>query len=108
MLALLLFAAAPLGSRALLSAALGGALEALNLFGLEWGVRSLTGPAGAGTAAVGLLVAARVLLVLVSLGAVMLLVPVDPLWFAIGLSSAVPSVIWHGLSGARERSGAPS
>jgi hypothetical protein len=106
-LAIVMAAALLAGRQAIASAALGGALEAVNLLGLARGVRALVARAETGAyPGVALFVGVRVLALLGSVGAALLLLPVDPLWFVLGLSTAVPAAIWHGLSGAPARVGA--
>jgi hypothetical protein len=100
-LACVLAPAATAGARALISAALGGALEAVNLLALARSARALLGRAEAGAQpGVALVVALRVLLLFSAVGVAILLLPMDPLWFVLGLSSAVPAAIWHGLATA--------
>jgi hypothetical protein len=36
-------------------------------------------------------------------GVVLLTVPVAPVWFSIGLSTAVPASLWHGVVSLRSR-----
>jgi hypothetical protein len=62
----------------------------------------MLGTSGGGGLLQGLL-ALRLLLLLGLVGLVLLTLPVQPLAFALGLSTVVPAVLWHGLtSAARE------
>ncbi len=101
-LALFLGAVAPFGATALISVALGGGMQLVNLRGLERSVGGMLGTSGGGGLLQGLL-ALRLLGLLGLVGLVLLTLPVQPLAFALGLSTVVPAVLWHGLtSAARE------
>ncbi len=99
MLALFLGAAAPFGWSALMSVAIGGGIEVVNLRGLERSVGGLLRTGGGGGFLQALL-ALRLLLLLALVGVVLVTLPVEPLAFVLGLSSVVPAVLWHGLTGA--------
>ncbi len=101
-LALFLGAVAPFGWTALISVAIGGGMQLVNLRGLERSVGGMLRTSGVGGLLRGLL-ALRLLLLLGLVGMVLLTLPVQPLAFALGLSIVVPAVLWHGLtSAARE------
>ncbi len=101
-LALFLGAAAPFGWTALISVAIGGGMQVVNLRGLERSVGGMLRTGGVGGLLHALL-ALRLLLLLALVGIVLVTLPVQPLAFALGLSSVVPAVLWHGLrSAARE------
>ncbi|MCP4007181.1 MAG: hypothetical protein GY725_23610 [bacterium] len=90
------------GKAALASLALGGGIQIVNLRALEKGVVGMLGLAASGhSAAMMFLLHMRWLLVMGSVGALLLLYPVEPIAFVVGLSTVVPAVIWHGLSTAR-------
>jgi hypothetical protein len=106
-LALALLGSIPYGWRAAASVAVGGGVQAVNLAGLERSVRLLLrlaadrrgGPAH-------ILLASRFLILVGSVGLVLYALPVAPLAFAVGLSTAVPAVLWHGLATSPDRKGA--
>ncbi len=99
-LVLFLGAAAPFGWAALMSVAIGGGIQVVNLRGLERSVGGMLRSAGGLLQA---LFALRLLLLLALVGIVMATLPVQPLAFTLGLSTVVPAVLWHGLtSAARE------
>ncbi len=101
-LVLFLGAAAPFGWAALMSVAIGGGIQVVNLRGLERSVGGMLRTSGVGGLLQGLL-ALRLLLLLALVGIVMATLPVQPLAFTLGLSTVVPAVLWHGLtSAARE------
>ena len=103
-LALVLLATIPLGWRAVASVAIGGSIQMVNLRLLERSVSGLIQDADpARSRAFRALLALRLVLMLGMVGAVLLLSPVEPLAFTLGLSTVVPAVIWHGLRTARQR-----
>lgn len=102
-LAVALAGAAPFGWRALGSLALGGAMQVLNLRGLERSVATMLGLAALGRPFGRGLVTMRWLLFLGAVVAALVALPLDPLAFLVGLSTSVPAVIWHGLATARPR-----
>ncbi len=106
-LALALLCAMPYGWPAVFSLAVGGGIQVVNLIGLERSVQSLAALAVAerGGAAQGLLVL-RFLGVIAAVGLALWKLPIDPLWFALGLSALVPAVIWHGLATSPDRGSA--
>jgi len=74
-------------------------MQAINLAWLERTVRSWAARAqheefGGVSKSAGL----RLVLLLSTVGAVFLLMPVDPIGLTVGLSTAVPAVLWHGLT----------
>ena len=99
-LGIALLGALPFGGRAVASVALGGAVQIVNLRLLERSVggmlrgAGLTGP-GRGLQA---LLVLRLLLLLGVVATLMLTVPLEPIAFTLGLSSAVPACLWHGLA----------
>jgi hypothetical protein len=106
-LALALLGSIPYGWRAAASVAVGGGVQAVNLAGLERSVRLLArlGVEGRGVPA-QILLASRFLILVGAVGIVLFALPVQPLAFALGLSTAIPAVIWHGLASAPDRKGA--
>ncbi len=101
-LALFLGAVAPFGWTALISVTIGGGMQVVNLRGLERSVGGMLRTSGVGGLLQGLL-ALRLVLLLALVGIVLVTLPVLPLAFALGLSTVVPAVLWHGLtSAARE------
>ena len=98
-LALFLGVAAPFGWTALISVAIGGGMQVVNLRGLERSVRGMLRTSGLGGLLHGLL-ALRLLLLLALVGIVLVTLPVQPLAFALGLFTVVPAVLWHGLTSA--------
>lgn len=92
-----ILATSPLGWRAVTSVALGGVMQIINLGGLERSVAALVGLAAAGNAVGRALIAGRWLLFLGAVLGALLLAPIEPLPFLIGLSTLVPAVLWHGL-----------
>lgn len=98
-LGLFLGAVAPFGWTALVSVAIGGGMQVVNLRGLERSVGEMLRPSGVGGFLRGLL-ALRLLLLLALVGIVLVTLPVQPLAFALGLSIVVPAVLWHGLTSA--------
>jgi hypothetical protein len=103
-LLLTLVGAIPFGWRAVTSVALGGAIQIVNLRGLERTVGGILGLArdGGPVRGVQVLLWLRQLLLLGVVGTVLLLQAVEPLAFAVGLSTVVPAVLWHGLVTARQ------
>jgi hypothetical protein len=89
-------AAAPFGAGAVASVALGGAMQIINLGGLERSVAALVGLAVSGNAAGRALIAGRWLLFLGAVFVALLALPIEPLAFLVGLSTVVPAVLWHG------------
>lgn len=89
--------ALPFGVAVLQSVALGGALAAVNLRLLE---RSVVVPLCAAPSGGGILLRLflhmRLGLLFAVLAAVLLSERVEPLPLTLGLSSAVPAVLWHG------------
>jgi hypothetical protein len=106
-LALALLGSIPYGWRAAASVAVGGGVQAVNLAGLERSVRLLARLAVEGRGGPAqILLASRFLILVGSVGLVLYALPVEPLAFAIGLSTAVPAVLWHGLATAPDGKGA--
>jgi hypothetical protein len=98
-LALALALVMPYGVPAVWGVAAGGAIQIVNLRGLERYVAWLVGVAqGAPTGLVQVVLGFRFVAVLAAAGAALLLLPVEPIPFALGLSTVVPAVIWHGLT----------
>ena len=89
------------GTSALASAALGSGMQAVNLFWLERSVRGWLQQAAAGQSGMGQLAAVRLLALLGGVTVVLFWLPVDVIAFTVGISSAVPAVLWHGWVGAR-------
>ena len=101
--ALVLLASLPFGAPVILGVALGGALQLLNLRLLERSVAHMLGFASAGQpGAVQALISLRFFALLAICATVLIVLPVDPLAFAIGFSVTVPALLWHGLATARE------
>jgi hypothetical protein len=100
-LALALMGAMPYGVPAVWSVAVGGGIQVVNLRGLERAVAWLVhvGPERP-TAFLQLVLAARFAAVVAAAGVVLWTLPVEPIAFAVGLSTVVPAVIWHGLATA--------
>ncbi len=83
------------------SVVLGGGMQAINLWWLErtvrsWATRARQREVGALSQGAAL----RLVFLLGSVGAVFLLVPIHPIGLTVGLSTAVPTVLWHGLTTA--------
>lgn len=98
-LAIGLLGAAPFGWRPVASLALGGGLQAVNLLGLERSVGGMLGLAAQGHIyGTRALVALRWVLFLGAVGLALTTLPVEPIPFLVGLSSAVPALLWHGLT----------
>jgi hypothetical protein len=92
----MLIAVAPLGRQALIGVALGGVIAIANLRMLERGVtRLLGGPAPNGLA-LRMLLHLRMGLLFALVAVVLLRTQIDPIAFTAGLSSVVPTVLWHG------------
>jgi len=94
-------AAMGFGTRFATSVALGGGMQVINLYWLErsvrtWALRARQAPAGA----VSFAGSFRMLSLLAAVAAVFFLVPVQPIGLTLGLSTAVPAVLWHGLATA--------
>ena len=101
-LLLAIAAAIPYGCHAVLSLAVGGGIQVLNLAVLERSVRvALVGQAGALATFFFL---ARFLLLLGAVGLLLTRGGVAPLPFVAGLLLLVPAAIWFGLDRAAERS----
>ena len=96
--------AAMFGTSALAGVALGSGMQAVNLFWLERSVQGWLQQAAAGHTGVAQQAAVRLLALLASVGVVLLWVPVDTMAFTVGISSAVPAVLWHGWVSARRES----
>ncbi len=90
--------ATPFGWRAVASVALGGVMQIINLGGLERSVAALVGLAVAGNAAGRALIAGRWLVFLGAVFVALLALPIEPLALLVGLSTVVPTVLWHGLA----------
>lgn len=98
-LGLLLAAAVPLGAAFTTAVALGGSLQIVNLKLLERGVAYMLGLASEGHGAgMQALLMLRFSAVMAGCVAILVLLPVDPLAFAVGFSSVVPACLWHGLT----------
>ena len=94
--------AIPYGWHAVLSLAVGGGIQVLNLAVLERSVRvALTGQAG-GLATLFLF--SRLLLVLAAVGLVLTQTGVAPVPFVVGLFALIPAAIWFGFDKAAEQS----
>lgn len=103
-LALALICAIPYGKAALASLLLGGGIQIVNLRALERAVESMLGLAAAGRFGGAIaLVHLRWPLMLAVVALVLILFPVEPIPFLIGLSAIVPAVLWHGLTHAAPR-----
>ena len=101
-LALAIAGAIPYGCHAVLSLALGGGIQVLNLAVLERSVRAaLAGQAG-GLATLFLF--SRMLLVLFAVGLLLARGGVAPVPFLVGLVALIPAAIWFSLEKASERS----
>jgi hypothetical protein len=95
-LAVFCLLAAPFGASVLKSVALGGMLAAVNLRLLERSVIApLTAPDGGGIV-LRLFLHMRMGLLFAVLAVVLLSERAEPLPLTLGLSSAVPAVLWHG------------
>ena len=98
-LALAIAAAIPYGWRAAGSVAAGGGMQIVNLKALERSVAGMLGLAASGRAlGATLLLQLRLVVLLLAVGVVLFATPVLPLAFVLGLSTAVPTVVWHGLT----------
>ena len=98
---LLLAASLPLGTAFVTGVALGGAIQVLNLKLLERSVAWMLGLASEGrSGGVQGLVMLRFTTLMAACVASLVLLPIDPLAFAIGFSSVVPACLWHGLTSA--------
>lgn len=98
--------ALPFGASALQAVALGGALAAVNLRMLERGVvMPLCAAPTSDGIFLRLFLHMRLGLLFAVLAAVLLSERAEPLPLTLGLSSAVPAVLWHGW---RNREGQPS
>lgn len=96
--------AAMFGTSALASVALGSGMQAVNLFWLERSVQGWLQQAAAGHTGVAQQAAVRLIALLASVGCVLVWIPVDTIAFTVGISSAVPAVLWHGWARARRES----
>ena len=104
MLTAALLGAAPFGWRAVASLALGGGMQVVNLRGLERSVRGMLGVAARGqTSGARALVTVRWVLLLGAVALALTTLPLQPIAFLGGLSTAVPAVIWHGFATAGSR-----
>ena len=102
LLALAIIAGIPYGWRAVGSLALGGGVQIVNLRALERSVAAMLGLAASGRrGAVTALLQLRLLLFLAAVGVILVATPVAPLAFVLGLLTAVPAVVWHGIASAR-------
>ena len=105
----------PYGWRASTSIALGGGIQVVNLKALERCVAWLLGLASAGRPlsgaarlGAGLLVQLRWLILVTAVAVILFLLPVEPIAFLVGLSTAALAVLWHGFVTARpSRTGQP-
>jgi len=98
-LALALLLVMPYGVPAVCSAAAGGAIQIVNLRGIERYVAWLVGAAPrASTGLAQVVLGLRFVAVLAAAGAALVLLGLEPVPFAVGLSTLVPAVIWHGLT----------
>ncbi len=105
----------PYGWRAGASVALGGGIQVVNLKALErcvaWllGLASGGGPLSVGARlGAGLLVQLRWLILAAAVAAILLTLPVEPIAFLVGLSTAALAALWHGFATARlSRTGQP-
>ncbi len=96
---LALLCSMPYGWRAVFSLAVGGGIQIVNLVALERSVASLVALASASRGGAGqVLLATRYLALVAAVGVALWKLPIDPLFFAVGLSALVPAVIWHGLA----------
>ena len=94
--------AIPYGCHAVLSLAVGGGIQVLNLAVMERSVRAaLAGQAG-GLAAAFLFL--RLVAVLLAVGLVLTRGGVAPVPFLAGLFALIPAVVWYGIDKAAERS----
>ena len=101
-LAAALAIAAPFGAPALASAALGGAIQLVNLWLLHRSVgRVLNIGSGAVPRGLQAVLVLRLVGLLGLVAVLLLLLPLAPIWFTVGLSIAVPASLWHGLAHAR-------
>ncbi len=96
--------AAMFGTSALASVALGSGMQAVNLFWLERSVQSWLQQAAACDSGAARLASVRLLALLAGVAAVLFSIPVDVVAFTVGISSAVPAVLWHGWVRARRES----
>ena len=88
----------PFGWEAFGSAALGGGIQIVNLRGLERGVAAMLALAAEGrTLGSRVLLSLRWFLVLGLDAFCLVVLPLEPIAFVVGLSTFVPAVIWHGL-----------
>ena len=102
-LALLVLGSLPFGQPAFSGVALGGLLSLINLRLLERSVANMLGaPGGPNGLAMRLFLHMRLLLLFGLVVFVLVRVKLPLIPFTIGLSSAVPSVLWHGWQ-TRER-----
>jgi hypothetical protein len=97
----LIGAAAWFGKSAWTSAALGSGMQAVNLFWLERSVQGWLQGAASGQGGVAQRAALRLMALLAGVAAVLFWLPVELVAFTVGISSAVPAVLWHGLAQAR-------
>jgi len=96
--------AALCGKSALASVALGSGMQAVNLFWLERSVQGWLQQAASGQTGVAQRAGLRLMLLLASVGTVLLWLPIDVIAFTVGISSAVPTVFWHGIANIRRES----
>jgi hypothetical protein len=97
--AVLLAASLPFGPAVVAGVALGCAVQAVNLLLLERSVSLMLGLAGAGQGGgVQALVALRFVALMGVCAGILIALPLPPVAFAAGFSSAVPAVLWHGLA----------
>jgi hypothetical protein len=97
-LALALLGSIPYGVPAATSVLAGGVIQIVNLRGLERVVGWLSGVAPREpNALVQVVFGFRFLALFVSVGVVLWTLPVEPIPFTVGLSTAVPAVLWHGV-----------
>ena len=97
----LIGAAAVFGKGALASVALGSGMQAVNLFWLERSVQGWLQHAAVGQGGMSQRATLRLLALLASVAAVLATLPIEPVGFLVGISSAVPAVLWYGWADAR-------
>ncbi len=97
----LIGAAAFFGKGALASVALGSGMQAVNLFWLERSVQGWLQHAATGQGGSPQRTTLRLLALLASVAAALAVLPLQPVGFLVGISSAVPAVLWYGLASAR-------
>ena len=99
---ILISVSAAVGREYLLSALVGGFVQIVNLYFLERATAWMLGLVDlGGSGVVKALLSLRFVFLLLVCALLLVLLPVEPLGFAIGFSSVVPAALWYGLSASR-------